>query len=134
MKRLTMTALAGALACALGASQTTAQTVQNYQQGVAMTGGKLGEFCAAKPDDGLGTAELNLCHGYARGAVATYLALQAGSRYPLKLFCLPPVETISASAVLNEYAAWIKTVPQQAQAQAVDALFAFLGTKFPCGK
>lgn len=134
MKRLKVPALAGALVCALGAGQAQAVTEQDYQKAQAMTGGSLGELCSAKPDGGLGTASVNLCHGYARGAVSAYLALESGLRQPLKLFCLPPVETIPASTVLNEYAVWVKSEPQQAKAWALDALFAFLGTKFPCGK
>jgi len=137
MKRLTAIALAGALAGAIGVGQAQAQAPApgaDYEQTAAWTGAQLGDMCGSKPDTARGLAAINLCHGYARGAVAAYTQLQAGSRRPLKLFCLPPADTISASAVLNDYVAWVKSTPEHAKERAVDALFAFLGIKFPCGK
>jgi hypothetical protein len=133
MKRLTAIAMAGAFACAVGVGEAQAQAA-DYEQTAAWTGAQLGEMCGAKPDSARGIAAINLCHGYARGAVAAYTQLQLGSRRPLKLFCLPPADTVSATAVLSDYVAWVKTAPEHAKERAVDALFAFLAIKFPCGK
>ena len=134
MNRMAAMFLTGALAFSSAPTGAVAATSHNYPNTPVRTGSELGEFCSATPDGAMGTAALNLCHGYARGAVSAYTQLQAGSRYPLKLFCLPPTDTISASAVLLEFATWVKGNPAQGQERAVDALFSFLGIKFPCGK
>jgi len=136
MKRLKMFMYAGALGCALAAGGAQAQGTgtATYESTGAWTGEQLGELCSAKPDNAQGIAMLNLCHGYARGSVAAYQQLQAGSRRPLTLFCLPAAGTTSANAVLGEFATWVKTTPAVGKERAVDALFAFLAAKFPCGK
>lgn len=136
MTRLKMYMIAGALGCALAAGGAQAQGTGTaaYENAGAWTGEQLGQLCAAKAETAQGIAMLNLCHGYARGSVAAYQQLQAGSRRPLNLFCLPAAGTTSANAVLAEFATWVKATPAAAKERAVDALFAFLAAKFPCGK
>jgi len=134
MKYLAQLLVVGMLVSPVVTAPAAALTAADYPTAKIQSGAELGELCAAKPDGGLGTASINLCHGYARGAVAAFQQLQAGSRHPLKIFCLPPSGSVSATEVLQEFAAWVRAKPAQAKERAVDALFAFLGIKFPCGK
>lgn len=119
------------LVTAAGAS--AAVTIQDYQDKPLASAADLADLCAAKPDDSIGTASLNFCHGYARGAVALHLQREVASRRPLNLFCFPTPAPVP-SATLDAFAAWVKASPARGALKPVDALFQFLGERFPCGK
>lgn len=108
-------------------------TLQDYQDKPLTTAADLALLCAAKPDGDVGTAAINFCHGFARGAVAAHLQREAASRRPLKLFCFPTPSPASGPT-LDAFAAWVKDNPAQGNQKPVDGLFRFLGMKFPCGK
>lgn len=112
---------------------THAVTLQDYQDKPLTNAADLALLCGAKPDGAVGTAALNFCHGFARGAVAAHLQREAASRRPLKLFCFPSPSP-APGPTLDAFAAWVKENPAQGNQKPVDGLFHFLGMKFPCGK
>ena len=101
-------------------------TLQDYQDKPLTTAADLALLCAAKPDGDVGTAAINFCHGFARGAVAAHLQREAASRRPLKLFCFPTPSPASGPT-LDAFAAWVKDNPAQGNQKPVDGLFRFLG-------
>ena len=68
------------LALGIASAASAAVTLQDYQDKVLTNAADLADLCAAKPDDSIGTAAVNFCHGYARGAVALQLQRDAASR------------------------------------------------------
>ena len=133
MRKLGQSLAAAALAIGLSGGVAQAVTVQDYQNTVLTTAADLATLCSATPDDSVGTAAINFCHGYARGAVATYLQHDSATRRPLKLFCIPTPAPLPGPT-LTAFAAWVKANPQHANDKPVDGLFRFLGITFPCGK
>jgi hypothetical protein len=133
MRKLGQSLAAVALAIGVSGGVAQAVTVQDYQNTALTSAADLAALCSAKPDDSVGTAAINFCHGYARGAVATYMQREAASRRPLKLFCIPTPAPVPGPT-LTAFAEWVKANPQYANDKPVDGLFRFLGITFPCGK
>jgi hypothetical protein len=117
-------AAAAALTAALLALPAQAQKSVNLQ---ARTAGDLAELCAANPKEALGDAKINFCHGYAQGAITTVLRSQDAN----KPFCFPSSPP-SRSQTMNEFVGWVRANSERRSAPAVDALFRFLGERFPC--
>jgi len=124
---------ATALALGTATAASAAVTLQDYQDKLLTSAADLADLCAAKPDDSIGTAALNFCHGYARGAVALQLQRDAASRRPMNLFCFPTPSPVP-STTLAAFAAWVKADPARGGLKPLDALFQFLNERFPCGK
>ncbi len=122
------------LALLAGGASAQPLTPEGYQNAPVWSGTDLAGLCAAKADGAMGTAAINLCHGYARGSVAAYTQIEAASRRKLKLFCLPADAGNSASAILAGFPAWVGADAARGKDHAVDALFGYLREKFPCGK
>jgi hypothetical protein len=95
---------AGALALAAPFGAARALTAEQYQNANVWTGAGLAQLCAATADGALGTGALNLCHGFARGAIAADLQIEAASRRKTDIFCLPTASPASANAVLGALA------------------------------
>lgn len=133
MRKSRLLLATAALMLSVSGGMSRAITLQDYQDNKITTATDLALLCAAKPDGGVGTAALNFCHGYARGAIAAHLEREAASNRPLKLFCFPTTAPASGP-ILSEFAAWVQENPAQGSQRAVDGLFRFLGIKFPCGK
>ncbi|MDR3539266.1 MAG: Rap1a/Tai family immunity protein [Acetobacteraceae bacterium] len=96
------------------------------------TVGQLVALCTAAKDDPMMTASVNYCHGFAEGAVIveTAHAAQRGGR---KLFCLPNPPPAS-DAELAGFVSWANATPARLEQPAVDGMFLYLATKYPCGK
>lgn len=93
----------------------------------ARTAGELAELCAASPRDPQGDAKINFCHGFAQGAINVELHHTEAK----KPFCFPnPAPT--RTATMNEFAAWVRSMPEHRSLPAIDGLFQFLGERFPC--
>ena len=120
MKALIPTALA-ALLFALPAQ---AQKSVNLQ---ARTAGDLAELCAANAKDPLGDAKINFCHGYAQGAITAELRRPDGN----KTFCFPSSPP-SRSQTMSEFVGWVRANADRRPLPSVNALFRFLGERFPC--
>jgi hypothetical protein len=110
-----------AIALALPAQAQRGTTIQ------ARTAGDLAELCAANPKDPLGDAKINFCHGFAQGAIAVELRHTEGK----KPFCFPNPAP-NRTATMNEFVAWVRSMPDHRNPAAVDGLFQFLGERFPC--
>jgi hypothetical protein len=96
----------------------------------ARTTGDLVELCTATPDNGIGTAAVNFCEGFAQGAVLVELQNIAAFRGP-KPFCMPdPLP--SRNEALSEFVNWARVSPDRLSTSSTDGLFKFLGERYPC--
>jgi hypothetical protein len=94
------------------------------------TTGDLVELCTATPDNGIGTAAVNFCEGFAQGAVLVELQNMAAFRGP-KPFCMPnPPPT--RNEALSEFVNWARASPDRMAASSTDGLFRFLSERYPC--
>jgi hypothetical protein len=112
-------ALGPAAAAAVSESQFPPRTVAD-----------LIAICAPTENDPLMTAAVNLCHGYAEGAVGVEEAhaAQPGAR---QLFCLPTPRPPRGSE-LASFIAWAKERPARLEMPAIDGMFIYLACKYPC--
>lgn len=93
---------------------------------------QLVDICTDGKDDPMMTAAVNYCHGFAEGAVIVETAHEA-QRGGRKLFCLPKPPPAS-DAELSSFVAWANAEPSRMDQPAVDGMFLYLATKYPCGK
>jgi hypothetical protein len=94
------------------------------------TTGDLVELCTVTPDNGIGTAAVNFCEGFAQGAVLVELQNMAAFRGP-KPFCMPnPPPT--RNEALSEFVNWARASPDRMAASSTDGLFRFLSERYPC--
>ena len=93
----------------------------------ARTVGDLAELCAASPKDPQGDAKINFCHGFAQGAITVELRHTEGK----KPFCFPS-PTPTRTATMNEFVAWVRSMPDHKTPPAIEGLFQFLGERYPC--
>ena len=96
----------------------------------ARTTGDLVELCTATPDNGVGTAAINFCEGFAQGAVLVEMQNQAAFRGP-KLFCLPNPPP-SRNEAMTEFVNWARSSPDRLAQSPTDGLFRFLSERYPC--
>ena len=111
----------------LASSASRAETEANFG---ANTTGDLVELCAAVPDNGMGTAAVNFCEGFAQGAVLVEMQNQAAFRGP-KLFCMPNPPP-SRNQALSEFVNWARASPDRLAQSSTDGLFRFLSERYPC--
>ena len=91
--------------------------------------GDLLELCSITPQDRLGTAALNFCHGFGIGAFRVLQEVQ--SVRGLRMFCVPdPVPT--RSDALTAFVAWGKANPGKLDLPPQDGVVAFLSSQYPC--
>jgi hypothetical protein len=88
-------------------------------------------LCTADKTDPLGTAALNFCHGYFRGAIDLEEAYAAAERRPVRFFCLPTSRP-SFDEGRKGLPQWAASHQDQMSAAPIDGLFRFLGDTFPC--
>jgi hypothetical protein len=96
----------------------------------AKTTGDLVELCEATPDNGIGTAAVNFCQGFALGAVLAEMQNMAAFRGP-KPFCLPNPPP-SRNEALGEFVKWARASPDRMSTTSTDGLFRFLNERYPC--
>ena len=93
----------------------------------ARTAGDLAALCGAPPGSPGADAKINFCHGFAQGAVDDRMAMSPDK----KPFCFPnPMP--SRAATMNEYVAWVRSIPTNKDLSVLDGLFKFFGERFPC--
>lgn len=87
-------------------------------------------ICSAGKDDPRMTAAVNYCSGFVEGSVIVEMA-HAKQRGARALFCLPnpPPET---DAELAAFTKWANQDPKRLQQPAIDGMFVYLGTQYPC--
>jgi len=128
MKRITLAALM-ALPLLAAAPAQAAVTEANFG---AETTADLVALCSADKMEPMGTAALNFCHGYVVGAVRVAQAGTQASR-GAKLFCLPD-PTPARDAAIGDFVKWAQADAKAMAMRPYDAMFAYLSTKYPCGK
>ncbi len=88
------------------------------------------KLCTASESDPLYQAAIGFCHGYAVGSYHYYQATtSSGEQTGFVCFPQPPPTRVET---LQMFLAWTKENPQSMNDRAVDSIFHFLGTKFPC--
>lgn len=91
------------------------------------------EICSTPANDALYAAAMGFCHGYAVGAYQYYLATVSGP--DAKPFvCVPAAPPPSRTEGLQMFVAWARENPQQMGEPAVEALFRWMVSKWPCRK
>ena len=95
----------------------------------ARTAGELAELCAANPNQQLGDAMVNFCHGFAQGAVDVALH-DAGANRPFCFPSPPPTRT----ATLADFVGWVRAAPARSREPAAEGLMQFLSQRYACGK
>ena len=90
------------------------------------------ELCTAKDGDPLRDAAVGFCHGYGLGAFHYYLAQHAGPE-SRPFVCLPNPAP-SRTEGLQMFLAWARENPQYMSEPAVESLFKFMKTTWPCKK
>jgi Rap1a immunity proteins len=90
------------------------------------------EICSVPEKDPLHAAALGFCHGYGVGAVHYYLAAHAGPEAK-KFVCLPDPPPSRTEGV-QMFLAWARENPQYLKEPAVETIFRWLASKWPCPK
>ena len=126
MFRIPRALLLAVLLCplAVGAVQT-----QHFK---IRTAKDLVSLCGVSADDPKVTAAIHFCHGYGIGAWHYYVAITKPSS-PTEIVCLSDPKPTRDEA-LAQYVAWARAHPQYLGEPAVDNLFRFLESTFPCTK
>lgn len=71
---------------------------------------------------------MGFCHGYGRGALDHFRAVTPRNARPL--FCIP--QTVSEAKVREDFLAWADANPARLAGPAVEGIFAFLVSAYPC--
>lgn len=126
-RRILIAGLAGMSLC-LAAAQAEPVTEEHFK---IVTTGDLAKLCAAQPDETLGTAALNFCHGFAVG-VYQVLAEQQTAPRTRKMFCMPAQQP-SRTEAITMLVQWVRAKPEHAALAPADGVAQFLSEQFPCG-
>jgi hypothetical protein len=129
---LPMAILGGWLMVSLTSGAQPASAALTESQFPPKTVADLIAICAPDKSDPMMTAAVNYCHGFAEGSVIVEKANES-HRGARKLFCLPNPPP-SSGAELTSFVAWANQEPSRLKAPAVDGMFLYLATKYPCGK
>jgi hypothetical protein len=87
------------------------------------------KLCTANETDPMYNAATGFCHGYGVGAYHYYQASTDPGQGGFVCFPDPPPTRVE---VLQMFLAWTKENPQSMNELAVNSLFRFLASKFPC--
>ena len=109
----------------------TAEAIESEHFRVRSTA-DLVEICSVPPSDSMYPAAIGFCHGYGVGAFHYYQATIAGPGG--KPFVCLPNPPPSRTEALQMFLAWARENPQYMGEPAVESLFRWLGTKWPCLK
>ena len=117
------------LACAivLGPAGSRAAVEADF---TVRTTGDLVRLCDPTSNDAMANAGINFCHGYVQGAVGVEMQHEAASR-SMKLFCLPSPPP-SRNEAIAAFVKWAKSAAQRQDGPPADAIFRYLGERYPC--
>ena len=90
------------------------------------------DLCSTPTSDPNYVAAIHFCHGFASGAYQYDEAISGRKGKP-KLYCFPDPPPTRNEA-MAEFVAWGKANPSVFKERPVDALFRFLGQRYPCAK
>ena len=126
--RATFAAAVAAVSLATAAPATAAVTQDDF---LVRTTQNLVNLCEADRQDPLAIHALNFCHGYIAGIYDQFQAWGSPRPGAPPPFCLPDARPSRTQAVTT-FVAWVKANPTEANALAVDSLFRFARTTWPC--
>ncbi|TQF80505.1 hypothetical protein FK498_06225 [Elioraea sp. Yellowstone] len=86
------------------------------------------EICRVAPGDPHSLEAIGYCNGYGRGALDYHRAVVPAHAPPL--FCAPP--GTAPEALRSRFIAWADANPDRLSGPAVEGVFAFLATTYPC--
>jgi hypothetical protein len=123
--------LSPALAAAALAQAAPPQATQPAQQiGELRTAGELARICAAEANSVTTQYyEYGYCFGYTKGAIHYNRAITPPNAPPL--FCAPSPPP-SFETMRGRFVAWVNAAPEHGAMRAVDSVFAFLRSEYPC--
>jgi hypothetical protein len=119
-------AAAAALALALPAAAQQRLSMENFN---VRTTGDLVRLCGTDPGDPQYLEALGWCHGYGRGALDYHRAATPANAAPL--FC-PPTPSPNGEEIRQRFVAWGMSNAGFATTPAVEGVFRFLITTYPC--
>jgi hypothetical protein len=90
------------------------------------------QICSTPTNDPIFAAAISFCHGYAVGAYQYYRASVSGPE-GRPFVCLPDPPP-SRTEGLQMFVAWARQNPQYMAEPAVETLFRWLATTWPCRK
>jgi Rap1a immunity proteins len=90
------------------------------------------QICSTPANDPMFAAAISFCHGFAVGAYQYYLASVSGPE-GRPFICLPDPPP-SRTEGLQMFVAWARQNPQYMEEPAVETLFRWLATTWPCRK
>jgi hypothetical protein len=90
------------------------------------------ELCTAPETDPMHAAATAFCYGYGLGAFHYYRASTEGPQG--KPFICLPQPAPSRTEGLRMFLSWVRENPQYMSEPAVDTIFRWMATKWPCRK
>jgi hypothetical protein len=88
------------------------------------------KLCSTPASDEVYTSAIAFCHGFGVGAYRYYLE----STGPADRFVCPPDPAPKRSEVIAAYVDWVKTRSDLMKKPAVDTMFMYLSSAYPCKK
>jgi hypothetical protein len=92
--------------------------------------GDLVALCSVEEGSDNAVAAIHFCHGFASGAFRYYQSMADAS--PSAKYVCTPSPAPTRNQVIADYVGWARANPQVMSDPAVDSLFRYLGTKYPC--
>ena len=132
MAKCSVAIAGGAIIVAVLASVPSVVSAVAPEEFVARTTQDLVDLCAATPDDPARVPAIHFCEGYIAGATAHHQVVRAAlGRGPD--FC-PPQPPPTRDQAVALFVQWAKSNGQYMKEAAIDGLFRFLETTWPCRK
>lgn len=126
-----VTAAAAAVAAAALASAAPAGAAVTQEDFLVRNTGSLVSLCSVTAQDPMAVQALHFCHGYIAGVADQYQAMGSPRPGEPPPYCLPEPRPTRVQAI-EMFVAWVKANPGEARADAVDSLFRFARTTWPC--
>lgn len=121
MRLATIAALLGAALALPAAAQAPLFEVR--------TAADLARLCSPAGQGTAAATDLGFCYGYGAGALDYHRAITPANAR--NLFC-PPQPAPSFDEMRGRYVTWVNAAPANATMRAVDSVFMFLRSAYPC--
>jgi hypothetical protein len=87
-------------------------------------------LCETQPNQENYVAAIHFCQGFASGAYQYYLALAQAN--PAARYVCAPTPPPTRDQAIAGFIAWARANPAQMSEPAVESIFRYLGTTYPC--